>query len=78
MTFISQLSCAPTFAGRSAGQVTDSGLLPAASVILALIWLATSLLLTECDDDPIEHEQAPALAISPKAAPEISNARTIE
>ena len=78
LTFISQFSCAPTFAGRSPGQFTESGLLPAASVIFEVIWLATSLLLTECDDDPIEHEQAPALAISPAAAPETSNVRTIE
>jgi hypothetical protein len=53
-------------------------LLPAASVIFEVIWPATSLLLTECDDDPIEHEQAAALAISPAAAPETSNVRTIE
>ncbi|BBY21732.1 hypothetical protein MSTO_19370 [Mycobacterium stomatepiae] len=44
-----------------------------------MIWLATSLFDTACDDDPpIEHEQAPALAISPTAAPETSNVRTIE
>jgi hypothetical protein len=41
-----------------------------------VIWLATSLLLT--DFAPTEHEQAPALAISPTAAPETSNVRTIE
>jgi hypothetical protein len=35
-------------------------------------------LLTGCDDDPIEDEQAPALAISPAAAPETSNVATIE
>jgi hypothetical protein len=45
---------------------------------LEVICFATSLLLTACDDDPIEHEQAPAPAISPAAAPETSNVRTIE
>jgi hypothetical protein len=34
-------------------------------------------LVTVCDD-PAENEQAPALAISPTAAPEASNVRTIE
>src|ERR1700746_33221 len=69
LTFIVQFSCAPTFAGRSPGHVTDSGLLPAASVNLEVICWATSLLLTAGGDDPIEHEQAPAVAISPQAAP---------
>jgi len=53
-------------------------LLPAASVIFEVIWLATSLLPTAGDDVPTEHEQAPALAISPTAAPETSKVRTIE
>jgi hypothetical protein len=53
-------------------------LLPAASVNLEVICWATSFLLTACDDVPIEQEQAPAPAISPPAAPEISNVRTIE
>jgi hypothetical protein len=51
--------------------------LPAASANLDVIWLAMSLLLTACDD-PIEHEQAPALAISPAAAPVTRKVRTIE
>src|ERR1700739_3082271 len=78
LTFISQFSCAPTFAGRSLGHGTESGLLPAASCNLEVICLATSLLLTACDDDPIEQEQAPAPAISPAAAPATNNVRTIE
>src|ERR1700758_867736 len=78
LTFIWQFSCAPTFASRSLGQVTESGLLPAASVNFDVIWLATSLLLTPCDDDPTEHEQAATPAIRPAAAPETRNVRTIE
>src|ERR1700748_1091750 len=78
LTFIVQFSCAPTFAGRSLGHVTESGLLPAASVNLEVICLAASLFLTACDDDPIEQEQAPAPAISPAAAPATSSVRTIE
>ncbi|CKT28183.1 Uncharacterised protein [Mycobacterium tuberculosis] len=79
LIFISQFSSAPTSAGRSLGHVTDSGLLPAASVILAVICRATSALLTECECDvPIENEQAVGMAIRAVAAPEASSVRTIE
>src|ERR1700740_1178323 len=46
LIFIEQFSCAPTVAFSGPGQDTESGLLPAASVIFWLIWLSTSLLLT--------------------------------
>jgi hypothetical protein len=52
-------------------------LLPAGSVIFEVIWLATSLLLTVCDDDT-EHEHAAMPAIRPAAVPQTSNARTID
>lgn len=74
LTFISQVTCAPTVAGRSFGQFTDSGLLPAASVIFAEIWPATSLLLTACDE-PIEQEQPATAAMRPAAAHETGSAR---
>jgi hypothetical protein len=44
---------------------------------LEVIWLATSLLLT-ARFELTEHEQAPAEAISPAAAPATNNVRTIE
>src|SRR5262249_43326502 len=77
LTFIVQLSCAPTLATRSSGHVTESGLFPLASVSFDVIWLATSLLLT-VDFEVTEHEQAPAVVISPAAAPAIRKVRTIE
>src|SRR5246500_1519756 len=77
LTFISQFSCAPTFAGRSLGHVTESGLLPLASVHLDVICLATSSLLT-CRDVPTENEQAATLASRPAVAHETSIVRTIE
>src|ERR1700752_4047953 len=75
LTFISQFSSAPTFAGKSVGQVTASGLLPAASVNFEVICLAMSPLFNACDD---EHEQTPAPAINPAAAAETSNVRMTE
>src|ERR1700736_401020 len=58
-----QSSFAPTVAFRSSGQDTDSGLVPAGSVIFWLIWLSTSLLLTVFGPD-----EQPAVPISKPAS----------